>query len=144
MSLQVFDTSVSPGQLIQTNRLGGVPFFVQSNAVTNEVYAMVAYDRPEYATPMNLEVFSAKPTGATLKYIALIGNTDDGGAIWASQTNGKVYVAETHDNQLQVFDPKTYLLLQTVPMTDPFAIAEDPGLGRIYISNPNTNAITLQ
>jgi YVTN family beta-propeller protein len=143
MSLQVYDIAAPPNHLIQTFRVGAVPFFVAANAGSSEVYSTVAFDSPDYAIPSTLEIFNANSSGVALKTTRVISNTDDGGAVWFSPTNNKVYVAATHDNELLVLDPTSYAVLQTIPMTDPFYIAENPGLGRIYVTNRNANAITI-
>ncbi len=143
MTLQVFNISTVPGSLIQTESLGGSPFFVQADANTNRVYVMVAYDSPDYGNANNLLVYNASPVGISFANFATIGNTDDGGAIWVSRVNGALYVAAAHDNELQVIDPNTLAIVQRIHMTDPLAITENSGLGRMYISNRSTNAISI-
>ena len=143
MNLQVFNISSVPGSLIKDVPLGGVPFFVQSNISTNEVYVMVAFDSPNYDNANNLQVYTATATDVSLTYATVIGNTSDGGMVWVSQASGALYVAATKNNQLQIVDPVTFAIVQTISMTDPFGITENRGLGRMYISNRNINSISI-
>jgi YVTN family beta-propeller protein len=141
--LQVFDISVIPAHRIQDLALGGVPFFVQANTTTNMVYAMVAYDKPTYSIASSLQVYTATSAGVTQAFTRTIGNTDDGGTLLVSQTNGKLYVAATHDNLLQVIDPTTYTVCTTVPMIDPFGMTQNPTLHRVYVGNREIAAIGI-
>ncbi len=141
MDLQVFDISKIPATLIKDISLGGVPYFVQANPATNQVYVALALDPPEFANVVNLRVYNATSSGVTLATTKTIGNTEDGGAILASQINGLVYVAATHANQVEVYDPATWTLVQKIAMTDPFFIAENRALGRIYTGLRNINQV---
>ncbi len=143
MTLQVFDLSRAPGVLLQTVSLGGSPFFVQANSNTNQVYVAVAHDVPNYSIADMLYVFNASSLGVTLSTVPTIGNTDDGGTIWVSQATGRLYIAATADNELEIVDPTTFTILQRISMTDPLAITEDLGLGKMYIANRQANQITI-
>jgi len=143
MTLQVYDISTVPGSLIGTVPLGGVPFSVEADANTSRVYAMVAYDSPDYGNPNMLLAWEATASEISLVNLAIIGNTDDGGSIKVSQANGALYIAATHDNELEVLDPNTLSIVQRVSMTDPLDMAEDSELGWMYIGNRSTNAITI-
>ncbi|MBI3536475.1 MAG: hypothetical protein HY070_02760 [Chloroflexi bacterium] len=144
MSLQVFDVSTNPATLLQDEKLGGVPFFVEANLGTNEVYVMVAFNPPDYDQANNLEVFSAFPGGMALSLATIVGNTDDGGFIRVSQANAAIYVNATADNQLQVVDPVTFSVCATVNLTDPFGMTENPGLGRMYIGMRLANQLDIE
>lgn len=135
MTLQVFDAGAMPARLIQTQPLGGVPLFVQAAAGPNRVYVMVAYDAPNHQVANGLTAFTATATGITLSKKATIGNSMDGGTIWVSQANGALYIAATHDNQLQIVDPASLTFLRTIAVKDPYGITENRGLGRMYIAS---------
>ncbi len=143
-SLQVFDVSTNPATLVQEEKLGGMPFFVQANLSTNEVLVMVAFNPPDYDQANNLEVFTAFPGGIALSLATIVGNTDDGGYMMVSQANGAIYLNATSDNQLQVIDPVTYGICATENLTDPFGMAENPTLGRMYIGLRLGNQLDIE
>ena len=141
MSVQVFDVSTTPATLVQTEKLGGVPYFVAANLSTNEVYVSVAFNPPDYDLANNLEVFSAFPGGMSLTLATITGNTHDGGYIMVSSANGAIYLAATQDNQVQVLDPITLSVCATFALTDPFGMTENPGLGLMWFGLRAANQI---
>jgi len=143
-NVQVFDISVTPGRLIQTVAATGVAFNIQVNPNNNQVYVMVASDSPNFEKAINLRVYNANSTGnLTFATTRVIGNTEDGGMLWVSQASGRLYVAATLDNIVQVLDPNSFAVLKTIATTDPFALTENRALGRIYIGNRNVDTITI-
>ena len=142
MNLQVWNISTTPATRIQSWDLAGVPYVVQSDLNNSQAYLTVAYDSPTFATPNHLDVLN--PTGGLPPSLfSVIGNTDDGGAIWVSQATGNLYVAATADNQLWVINPTT-LASQTIAMPDPYGITENVGLGRMYIGNRSAGWVNIQ
>jgi YVTN family beta-propeller protein len=143
-NLQVFDISAVPARLIWTEPLGGVPYFVQANLSTSEVYVTVAYDAGDYLNANNLQAYSASDVGLSLSVATIIGNTYDGGFLWVSQASGALYIAATADNKLQIMDLTSFSIVQTIPMPDPFGITENRGLSRMYIGNRGINSIDIE
>ena len=142
-NLMVFDVSTLPGTLIQTIPLSGAPFMAQANVFNGEVYVMVAHDFPDYSSANFLTVFTPTTTGLTLKTTATVGNTDDGGTILVSSFTGAIYLAATRDNALQLIDPNTYAVLQSIPMIDPFGVAENVSLDKTYVGNRVTSTVSV-
>ena len=146
-SLQVFDTNTNI--LLQTVLLGGQAYFVQAKPSTNQVYVTVAFDPPDYATATTLQAYYATLTGVTLPLTttATISNTEPGGTIWVSRANGNLYVAASHDNRVQIINPVTLAILQTIVMTEsnslPFGITENDQItpGTVYVGKRNVNLI---
>lgn len=142
-SLMVFDVSTLPATSIQTISLSGAPFFAQANFFNGEVYVMVATDTPDYSNANRLVVFSPTLAGLTLNTTATVGNTDDGGTIWVSSFTGALYLAATADHALQIIDPTTFAVLQSIPMIDPFGIAENVSLNTTYVGNRITSTVSV-
>ncbi|MDE3091949.1 MAG: hypothetical protein KGJ80_21460, partial [Chloroflexota bacterium] len=105
---------------------------------------MVALDAPNYVTANRLQVYSASGNGVLFQTTATIGNTTDGGMIWVSQASGALYIAASQDNLLQIVDATSLSVVQTIPMTDPFGITENRGLGRMYIGNRAASTLSIQ
>jgi len=141
-NIKIFDISSNPGQLIQTFSTGGVPFYIQANPTTNEVYTMVAFDS-DFDIPSTLYVLSADPSGVTFKTSTVLGDTGDGGEIRVSQQTGKIYIAAEHDNQLLIVDPSTYAVVGQQFVNSPFGMAENFSLGRMYIGNHLASSVTI-
>ncbi|MBI4786983.1 MAG: YncE family protein [Chloroflexi bacterium] len=142
MNLQVWNIGATPATLAQDWDLGGSPYSVQWNPNNNQVYFTVAFDPPDYALANN--VYSFDPaSGLPPAIFTIVGNTDDGGAIVVSQATGNLYIAATADNQLWVINPTTYAF-QTIAMPDPLPIAENVGLGRMYIGNRSAGWVNIQ
>jgi YVTN family beta-propeller protein len=145
MNLQAFDVSTVPATKVGADvPLGGVPLSVRWNQFTWELYVMVAFDAPNYATADTLQVYSTSASGIAPSPFSqtIIGNTEDGGMIWVSQATGILYVAATAINELRIVDPVSFLVCNTIPMTDPYALAEDPARNEIYVANRSANKTT--
>ena len=142
MNLQVWNIGATPATLAQDWPLGGVPFFVDWNPNNNQVYFTVAFDPPDYALANNLYAFDPS-SGLAPSIFMGIGNTDDGGAIRVSQATGNLYIAATAANQLWIINPTTFAV-QAISMPSPLDIAENVGLGRMYIGNRSAGWVNIQ
>ena len=145
-SLLVYDTNTNT--LIQPAvPLTGQGYFVQAKPSTNQVYVTVASDSPNYVNASTLQLYYATAAGVTLPLTTTntISNTEPGGTIWVSRANGNLYVAASHDNRVQIINPVTLAILQTIVMTEtnslPFAITENNALNTIYVGKRNVNLI---
>ena len=141
--LQVFDISAQPARLVQDLPLGGVPYFVAADSASGKVFVTVAFNPPDYDVVDNLYVFTSDGNALTQQTTKVIGNTHDGGHLWVSQANGMLYIAETTDSALQIYDPTTQTLGLSLAMPVPYGITENRGLGRMYIANRDINSISV-
>ncbi len=73
--------------------------------------------------------------------ILTVGNTTDGGGILVSQKDGRIYIAETADNQVLVLNGD--LSLNSILSTglQPYALAENPTLGVIYLGDRGSDVV---
>ncbi len=128
---QIWNINNRPATLSHDFALGGMPYFVQADSATSKAYLMVALDSPDYTAASSLYAYDAT-SGAAPALLKVIGNTDDGGAIGISHANGNLLVAATADGKLWILNPNT-LATRSIAMVTPFGIAENSGLGRVYI-----------
>ncbi|MBI4359177.1 MAG: YncE family protein [Candidatus Nealsonbacteria bacterium] len=142
-SVIAFDISQVPAKKLNGVPTGGSPFFIAADPKTGRVWVTIAEDAPEFEEVNRLKVFEFTKDGLAIDPCLdlPIGNTHDGGSILIGQNSDVVYIAATAENELQVFDPVGSKVIQRVPMTDPFAIAENPGLDRIYVGSRAGNVV---
>jgi len=129
--------------LVQDLPLGGVPYFVAADSASGKVFVTVSFNPPDYDVVDNLYVFTSDGNALTQQTTKVIGNTHDGGHLWVSQANGMLYIAETADSGLQIYDPGTQTLGLRMAMPVPYGITENRGLGRMYIANRDINSISV-
>lgn len=137
-TLQTFDASVVPARLVQTKELHGVPFFVQADKAS--VYAMVAFDAPDYSRADGLMTYRATENGLELFDASTIGNTGDGG--WVLPISDRyVAIAATGDGEVEVLDLDYNKIAYRIPMVQPFGVAADKGRLVFYVGDKEAGVV---
>ncbi len=143
MDLQVFETSWTSTRMLQDIPLGGVPYYVTADPATGKVFTTVAFNSPDFDLANNLYIFNSNGSTLTLSTVTIIGNTYDGGHLLVSLANGMLYISATSDGVLQIFDPATGSIGFQMPLATPYGLAENRGLGRMYVGNRDINSISI-
>ncbi|MBI3537565.1 MAG: YncE family protein [Chloroflexi bacterium] len=142
--LQVFDVSKTPAVMIQDVSAGGVPFFVYYNQVTAQVYVAVATDAPDFSNANLLRIYSTDSKGVKSLLNKAIGNTDPGGMMLFSSLSGLLYIAASKDNFVEVYNVNTWTLEKKISISEPFGIAENRNLGKIYFGSRKGGTVRVE
>ncbi len=120
----------------------GTPYALGINPDLNRLYVSYA---PENNNPRQVLVYRIPDTGPSLLTAVLVGNggADGGGGIAANPATGHVFVTNSQDDSVSVFDGNTNMLLATTPVgDDPQFVAVDAGLGYAFVGNRASDSIS--
>lgn len=140
--VRVVDTTTNLIRWGDTVNLVGTPYALGINPGLNRLYVSYA---PENDNPRQVLVHRIPDTGPSLLTAVLVGNggPDGGGGIAANPATGHVFVTNSQDNSVSVFDGVTNMLIATVPVgLDPQFVAIDPGLSYAFVGNRVSNSIS--
>lgn len=125
----------------------GAAFYVGVGLATNRLFAMVGLPNPD--VPNRLFVYNIDSAGTLYNAtVVSVGNTDDGGFVLESQCSGRIYIAETYDNQLRVLNGDlsfNWLITLSSGLIDqgPYGLLENVALARIYVSNKPAYTLSI-
>ncbi len=140
--VRVVDTTTNLVRWGETAYMTGTPYALGINPGLNRLYVSYA---PENDNPRQVLVYRIPSTGPSLLTAVLVGNggADGGGGIAANPTTGHVFVTNSLDNSVSVFDGTTNMLLATVPVgLNPQAVAINAGLSYAFVGNRASNSIS--
>jgi YVTN family beta-propeller protein len=95
--------------------------------------------------PRQVLVYRIPITGPSWLGSVLVGHggPDGGGGIAANPYTHHVFVSNSLEDSVSVFDGVTLMNLATVPVgDDPQVVAVDPGLSYFFIGNRGSNSLT--
>lgn len=131
-----------PGQSIQPQPAGAVPFAMAFNPDTNRLYVMLAVG----GAVDRVQVYQATLGGLTLLQTVQVGQggPDGGGGVAINRGNNRVYVTNSASNTVTVIDGVSNQVLNMVPVgVDPFGIAANAVDGLVYVANRAGSTLSL-
>ncbi len=140
--VQVIDTATNLIRWGERVNLVGTPYALGINPTLNRLYVSYA---PEDDNPRQVLVYRIPNTGPSLLTAVLVGDggPDGGGGIDANPATGHVFVTNSQDNTVTVFDGSTNMVLDTVPVgLDPQFVAVDSGLSYAFVGNRASNSVS--
>lgn len=140
--VQVIDTVTNSIRWGERVNLVGTPYALGINPTLNRLYVSYA---PEDDNPRQVLVYRIPATGPSLLTAVLVGDggPDGGGGIDANPATGHVFVTNSQDNSVTVFDGVTNMVLDTVPVgLDPQCVTVHPGLSYAFVGNRGSNSIS--
>lgn len=130
---------------------GGSPYFVSVNPSTSKLFALVGL--PDSSIPNRLYAYDIGASGTLgAAGVVTVGNTDDGGYVLQATSQcsfnaGLIYVAATFDNTVWILNSdlshRNTLYAADGIGTEPFSLAEDPVLRRIYVGNKGDGTLSV-
>lgn len=140
--VRVIDTTTNGVRWSETAYTTGTPYALGINPDLNRLYVSYA---PEDNNPRQVLVYRIPNTGPSLLTAVLVGNggADGGGGIAVNPNTGHVFVTNSQDDSVSIFDGNTNMLLDTAPVgDDPQCVAVDAGLGYAFVGNRASDSIT--
>ena len=126
----------------QTIWPGGTPYALGIDPGLGQLYVSFS---PEPDDPRQVLVYRIPAGGPSLLTAVLVGHggADGGGGIAANPATHHVFVTNSQDDTVSVFDGVTNMLLDTVHVgDDPMGIAADPGWSYIWVGNRDSNTVS--
>ncbi len=126
----------------ETIWLPGTPYALGNDPALGRLYVAYANDPNDPLAPRHVRVFRV-PANMPAEWGTVTvqpGGPNGGGGIVANPTTHHVFVTNSLDDSVTVFDGRTLAVLATIPVgTDPLGVAVDGGLGYVYIGNRASN-----
>ena len=119
---------------------GAAPYSMEFNPANNRLYIACS----PFHNVNTASVFATSVTGLTRVATTGIGEggEDGGGGVAINTTNGHVFFTNSLANTVSVLDGATNGVIATVPVgANPFGIAVDPGTGRVFVADRNSNDV---
>ena len=126
----------------QTVYPGGMPYALGIDPSLGQLYVSFA---PELDNPRQVLVYRISSEGLSLLSTVLVGSggSDGGGGIVASPLTHHVFVSNSAEDSVTVFNGVTNMVLDTVPVgRDPLFVAVDPGWSYVWVGNRQSNNIS--
>ena len=121
---------------------GGTPYALAVDALLGRLYVSFA---PEGDNPRQVLVYRLPETEPSLLTAVLVGNggADGGGGVVANPATHHVFVTNSMDDSVTVFDGVTNMVLDWVPVgDDPQCVAVDPGSSIVWVGNRGSNNVS--
>jgi YVTN family beta-propeller protein len=121
---------------------GGTPYALAVDAVIGRLYVSFA---PEADNPRQVLVYRLPDTEPSLLTTVLVGNggADGGGGVVANPTTHHVFVTNSAEDSVTVFDGFTNMVLDWVTVGhDPQCVAVDPGSSLVWVGNRGSNSVS--
>ncbi len=129
----------------QTTYPGGEPFALGIDPGLGQLYVSFAPNPGDPAQPNQVLTYRIPATGPSLLSTVLVGRGGPagGGGIGVNPVTHRVFVSNSLDDSVSVFDGVTLMLRATVAVgDDPMAVAVDPGLNYAFIGNRGSDTVT--
>jgi YVTN family beta-propeller protein len=126
----------------QTIYPAGMPYALGLDADLGRLYVSFA---PELDDPRQVLVYRIPEEGPSLLTAVIVGHggPDGGGGIGVNPLTHHVFVSNSQEDSVSVFDGVTDMLLDTVPVEDdPMDVAVDPGWSYAWVGNRASNSVT--
>jgi YVTN family beta-propeller protein len=120
----------------------GVPYALGIDPGLRKLYLSYA---PEGDNPREVRAYniSTGGLGHSMTVAVGTGGSDGGGGVVANPQTHHVFVSNSVDDNVTVFDGVTGMVLATVAVgDDPQFIGVDPGLSYVYVSNRKSNTVS--
>jgi len=130
----------------ETIWLPGMPYALGADPALGRLYVSYVNDPNDPLAPRHVMVFRVPADLPAPWGIVTVqpGGPDGGGGIIASPTTHHVFVTNTLDDSVTVFDGRTLAPLATIPVgDDPMGVAVDGGLGYAYVGNRASNNLSF-
>lgn len=142
--IQAIDGATNTVLWGQRADLSGIPYALGIDPALNRLYVSYAPE-PELDNPRQVLVYRIPDTGPSLYAAVAVrpGGPDGGGGVVASPATHHVFVTNSLDNSVTVFDGLSLMVLDTVPVgKDPQSVAIDPGLSYAFVGNRVSDTVT--
>jgi YVTN family beta-propeller protein len=129
----------------ETIWLSGMPYALGNDPARGRLYVSYAENPSDPLAPQQVLVYRvpANLPGESGAVSVKPGGADGGGGIVTNPTTHHVFVTNSLDDSVTVFDGYSLAVLDTIPVGDnPMGIAVDPGLGTVYVGNRAGNSIS--
>ena len=129
----------------QTAYPGGIPYALGIDPGLGRLYVSFAADPADPTQPRQVLVYRIPTTGPSLLSTvhAGQGGPDGGGGIAANPDTHHVFVTNSLEDSVTVFDGVTLMVITTVPVgDDPMGVAVDPGLSYAFAGNRGSDSVT--
>jgi YVTN family beta-propeller protein len=129
----------------QTAYPGGTPYTLGIDPGLGRLYVSFAADLSDPTQPRQVLVYRIPSTGPSLLTAVNvgIGGPDGGGGIAANPVTRHVFVTNSWEDSVSVFDGVTLMPITTIPVGDnPMGVAVDPGLNYAFVGNRGSNTVT--
>ncbi len=126
----------------QTIYPAGMPYALGLDPDLGRLYVSFA---PELTDPRQVLVYRIPEEGPSLLTAVLVGHggPDGGGGIGVNPLTHHVFVSNSQDDSVTVFDGVSTMLLDTVPVgDDPMDVAVDQGWSYAWVGNRASNSVT--
>jgi YVTN family beta-propeller protein len=126
----------------ETIWLPGTPYALGNDPALGRLYVAYANAPNDPLAPRHVRVFRV-PANMPAEWGTVTvkaGGPNGGGGIVANPTTHHVFVTNSLDDSVTVFDGRTLAVLATIPVgDDPLGVAVDGGLGYVYVGNRASN-----
>lgn len=142
--VRVVDAAANSVLWSQTAYPGGEPFALGINPGLGRLYVSFAPPGSAADGPTQVLAYHIPAGGPSLLTAVLVGRggLDGGGGIAANPNTHHVFVTNSLNSNVSVFDGNTHMLLATVPVgTDPMAVTINPGLGYAFVGSRGSNTV---
>ena len=129
----------------QTAYPGGTPYALGIDPALGRLYASFAGDPVDPMQPRQVLVYRIPATGPSLLTAVNVGRggSNGGGGIAVNTATHHVFVTNSQEDSVSVFDGVTNMLIATVPVgDDPMGVGVDPDLSYAFVGNRGSNTIT--
>jgi YVTN family beta-propeller protein len=140
--VRVVDGVTNAVLLAQTVYLQGMPYVLGIDPNLGRLYVSYA---PELDNPRQVLVYRIPPEGPSLLTAVLVGNggADGGGGIGVNPLTSHVFVSNSAEDSVSVFNGITNMILDTVMVgDDPLGVAVDPGWSYVWVGNRKSTSIS--
>jgi YVTN family beta-propeller protein len=123
---------------------GGIPYALGINTGLRRLYVSFAPE-PDDPDPRQVLVYRLPSEEPSLLTAVLVGHggTDGGGGIAVNPVTNHVFVTNSAEDSVTIFDGTTNMLLATVTVgDDPQSVAVDPGLSYAWVGNRKSNTVS--
>lgn len=142
--IQVIDGATNTVLWGQRADLSGIPFALGIDPALNRLYVAYALDS-DLENPNRVQVYRIPDTGPSLLASVLVqqGGADGGGGMAVNPATHHVFVTNSQENSVTVFDGASLMILGTVAVgQDPQSVAVDPGLSYAFVGNRVSDTVT--
>jgi len=124
----------------------GMPYALGMDPMLGQLYASFTADPNDRLAPQHVLVYRVPAILPQPHRIIAVkpGGPDGGGGIVANLRTHRVFVTNSLDDSVTVFDGNTLTVVDTVPVGDnPLGVAVDSALGYAYVGNRASNNISV-